>query len=1104
MKLKRIIPLLIAAFLFPFIMNAQVTTSSITGKIIDNTGAGLAGATISAKHIPSGTVYNTTSRKDGLFDIAGLRIGGPYTITVSFIGYATQTVDSVTLSLGEPYQVTVNMAPTTQSLETVVVAGRGNVSRTLKTGASTVVTTSQLATLPTINRSLSDFTRITPQANGNGFAGRDGRYNNLQIDGANLNNSFGLSTDLTPGGGPSPISVDAIQEVSVNIAPFDVRQSGFTGAGINAVTKSGTNTFHGSAYTYFRNQNLMGSKIAGQTITKTPLNNKIYGASFSGPIIKNKLFFFINAEHETRSVPGITFVATGSSNSGTQSTTSISDLKAVYDFVKSTYNYDPGAYDGFPNFESKDTKFLGKIDWNINEKNRLTAKYTDYTGSDMSPLNGSSVPQNGKIFVTGQSSGLSRLPVNRFSTQSMSFANSNYGTNHIVRTASLELNSRFSNKLSNQLIATYTKTNDTRFIPGGKLFPTVDIFNGQGLNFISLGTDPFTNNNILDGKDLSFTDNLTIYAGTHTITAGANYEFQQIRNMFMGGSQGHYVFDSLGAFLNQLQPSYYGYTYSLVKGQPAVYSADLKIGQLGIYIQDEVKMKNHFKLTFGLRADKPFYPANPLDNPAIDALLLPDAKGNMIHYNTGKWPKSNLILSPRVGFNWEVPGEKSLTLRGGTGLFSGRIPYVFLTNMPSNNGMYQSAVFFNTKHDLDSLGITQFNPDPNAYASKFSTTPNTTQAPQSFVVIDPHFKFPLVWRTNFGFDKKLDNGFVATVDLIYTKDINAVVMRNPNLKPPTDHYTGADMRSYYPGSAPTYYSGLGTPIVLENTSKGYSFAATAQLSKAFTNGFYGSIAYTYTLATEVSPNPGSRASSAWQSIANVNGPNAQELAMSQYAIPHRIIANLAYRFEYANHFASTFSLVYTGSNRYLINYLTSGSVVRDGNSELMYIYPKGTDVPFVNYTVTDKNALGQVIATRSYTIQQQQQAYDQYIASSSYLSAHEGQYASRNGQRAPWMHQIDFRFLQDFFVKTKGGTKHDLQFSMDLFNLGNLISNKTANFGYPQTTTITNPLIMKSVVNQAPTFTWTEYNKQLVTTPFQVDNSTANLWYMQLGLRYSF
>ena len=1105
MKIQRILPLLLVAFLLPFVMNAQVTTSSITGKVTDNTGAGLAGATISAKHVPSGTVYNTLSRKDGLFDMPGLRIGGPYTITVSFVGYATQTINDISLLLGEPHQLTINMSQSNQSLEAVVISASGSRNKSLKTGASTIVTTSQLATLPTINRSLSDYTRVTPQANGNGFAGRDGRYNNLQIDGANLNNSFGLSSDLTPGGGPSPISVDAIQEVSVNIAPFDVRQSGFTGAGINAVTKSGTNTFHGSVYHYFRNENMMGSKIDGQKITKTPLNNKIFGGSISGPIIKDKLFFFVNAEHETRSVPGITYVATGSKNSGTQSTTSIEDLKAVYDFVKSTYNYDPGAYDGFPNFESKNTKLLGKIDWNISDKHRLTVKYTDFKGSDMSPLNGSSVPQNGKIFVTGQSSGLSRLPVNRFGTQSMGFSNSNYGTDHIVRTGSLELNSRFSNTISNQFIATYTKTNDTRFVPGGKVFPTVDIFNGQGLNYISLGTDPFTNNNVLDGKDLSITDNFTVYSGSHTITAGINYEYQQIRNMFMGGSQGHYVFDSLGAFLNQLQPSYYGYTYSLVPGQPAVYSADLKIGQVGIYVQDEFKIKNNFKLTYGIRFDKPYYPENPIDNPSIDALSLPDADGHMTNYNTGKWPKSNVILSPRAGFNWTVGADKSLTVRGGTGLFTGRIPYVFLTNMPSNNGMYQRAVFYNTKKDLDSLGITKFDPNPDAYAGQFSKTPNTTTPPQSFVVIDPKFKFPLVWRSNLGIDKKLDNGFTATVDLIYTKDINAVVMRNPNLKPPTDKYTGPDTRDYYPGSTPTYYPNLGTPIVLENTHKGYAFSATAQVSKSFTNGLYGSLAYTYTQAKEVSPNPGSRASSAWQSIANVNGPNDQVLDNSQYAIPHRIIANVSYKVAYAKHFASTFSLVYTGSNGYLINYVTSGSIVRDGNSELLYIYPKGTDVPFVDYTVTDKDSKGNVIATRSYTVEQQQQAYDQYVSNSKYLSDNKGHYVSRYGQKAPWFNQLDFRFLQDFYLKTAGGTKHDLEFSMDIFNLGNLIANKAKGFGYVQTTTITNPLfVTKNIVNQAPTFTWSEYGKKLVTNPFQVDNSTANLWYMQIGLRYSF
>lgn len=1100
--LKKILLLSIIAFL-GFAVNAQVTTSSITGKVTDNSGAALSGATITATHVPSGTVYNTTSRNDGLYDMPGLRIGGPYSVKVTFVGFETQTVTDISLQLGEPYQLSFSLLQGGENLEGVIVKATGLKGATLKTGASTVVTTTQLSALPTINRSLSDYTRVTPQANGNGFAGRDGRYNNLQVDGANLNNSFGLSSDFTPGGGASPISVDALQEVSINIAPFDVRQSGFTGAGINAVTKSGTNTFHGTAYHFFRNEDFMGSKINGDDIKKTPLSNKIYGASLGGPIIKNKLFFFLNFEHETRSVPGIEFAAAGASGAGTPSTTKLSDLKTVADFVKSKYGYDVGAYDNFPNFDSKNTKILAKIDWNINEKHRLTAKYTDFTGSDVSPLNGSSVPQSGSIFVTGQSGSLSRMPNNRFSTKSMAFNNSNYGTDHVVRTGSLELNSRFNNKFANQFIATYTKTNDTRTSAGG-FFPTVDIFDGNGQNFISLGSDPFTRNNVLDGKVLNFTDNLTMYMGSHTITAGINYEFQQTRNMFMGGAAGHYVFNSLDDFLNERQPVYYGYTYSLVPGQTAVYSADLKIGQFGIYVQDEFRMSDNFKLTYGIRLDKPIYLDDPIGNPTINELKFPDKNGNLTTFNTGKWPKASPIISPRVGFNWDVFGDRDLVVRGGTGLFTGRIPYVFLTNMPSNSGMYQNAIYFNTKRQLDSLGITKFDPNPDSYADKFSKEVSSSKAPQSFVLIDPNFKYPYVWRTNIGADKKLGDGFTLTADIMFTKDINAVVMRNPNLKAPVDHYIGADTRPYYPTAAPTYYSGIGTPIILENTNKGYSFSATGQISKSFSNGFFGSLAYTYTKAEEVSPNPGSRATSAWQAIVNVNGPNDQILGGSQYAIPHRIIANASYRVEYADHFASTFSLIYSGSNRFLINYTTNGSIVRDGNSELIYIYKSGTDVPFIPFTVTDKDAAGNVVATRNYTVEQQQIAYDEYVGNTKYLSDNKGKYAGRYGGKAPWFHQLDFRFLQDFFIKTNGGTKHNLQFSADIFNLGNLISNKSKNFGYSQTTTITNPLVFKSVNNNAPTFTWTEYNKELVTNPFQVDKNVSNLWYMQLGIRYSF
>lgn len=1097
MLLRKALQLLILVLVPGFVLS-QVTTSSLSGKVVTETGASLQGATIKAVHTPSGTVYNTISRENGLFNLQGLRTGGPYEVTVSYVGMVPQKVEDINLVLGETYDMTIDMQDQGANNQDVVVNAQVRKGASLKTGANTIISTEQLTSLPTITRSITDFTRLTPQSNGTSFGGRDGRYNNLQVDGVNLNNNFGLSNDLAPGSG-SPISLDALSEVSVNIAPYDVRQSGFTGAGINVVTKSGTNDFHGTVYGLTRNQGFYGYKVNGEQLAKTPNKNNIYGASIGGPIIKDKLFFFVNYEREKSSIPGITYVADGSSVAGNQSSTKLSDLKKVHDFVLDKYGYEAGSYDNFPNFESKNTKFLGKIDWNINAGNKLTLKYTDYTGYDVSPLNGSSVPQNGTINVTGQDKGVKRLPNNRFSNKSMGFSNSNYQTNHVVRTGSLELNSRINNAMSNQFLATYTHVSDIREPIGGNVFPTVDIFNGEGQNFISLGTDPFTNNNQLLNNILSFTDNFTYYAGNHTVTAGITYERQKVGNMFMGGSQGHYVFNSLEDFLQEKQPAYYGYTYSLVPDEPAVFSAELVMSQLGIYLQDEYKINPNFKLTYGLRMDMPIYGEKPIDNPSIDALEFPDADGHMMHYNTGAWPKNKPLFSPRVGFNWDVMGDRSLIVRGGTGIFSGRIPFVFLTNMPSNSGVYQNAVALNTKAQLDAAGITKFNPDINGYANSpaFPKEAQTTTPPQSFVLIDPDFKFPQVWRTNLGADKRLGNGLTATVDLMFTKDLNAVKMRNPNLKAPNAQYTGEDDRPYYSGkNLPVYYEGIGTPIVLENTNKGYSFSATGQLSKSYSNGFYGSIAYTYSMAKEVSPNPGSRATSAWQSIANINGPNDAVLDNSQYAIPHRVVANVSYTFHhgFSKRFPTTISLFYQGSAQGVNNYTINGSIVGDGNSELMYVYAKGTDVPFV--------------ATDDYTVAQQEQAYDQFVSGNKYLSKHKGEYVSRYGAPSPWFNELDVKLIQTLFSmqSPNGRTTHQLQFSVDFFNLPNLISSKWANWGYRRQMSLTNPLILQDggPVDGHPTYRLATFDGDLIRDSYTPNVSLASTWSMQLGLRYTF
>lgn len=1117
--------MLIVVFLFPLVMNAQVTTSSITGFVKSAKGEPLEGATVTAIHLPSGTKYVTLSKKDGNFTLPNTRIGGPFQLTVEYVGFAPQTIKDITLTLGEPYVAEVTLSQKENVLTEVTISALSSRAAS-KTGASTVLNARQIADLPSFSRSVTDFTRLTPQANGNSFAGRDGRFNNLQVDGANLNNNFGLSTDPLPGGGASPISIEAFDEISVNIAPYDVRQSGFTGAGLNILTKSGTNTFHGSAYGYYRDQSFNGTHAGKVNVTSPTQKNKVYGATLGGPIIKNKLFFFANAEWENSAVPNSnTYVPKGSSASGTPSASPVDSLNKFRDVLKSKYNYNAGVYDNRPNFVTKNRKLLAKINWNISEKHKLVLKYSDFEGSDQSPLNGSSVPNSGAGGFTitdpntGKTTGpTSRLPNNRNSAESIGFTNSDYGTDHVVKSATLELNSNFSSKSSNQLLFAYTHINDTRNSPGG-IFPTIEIFNADGTvdgvtkgrNYMSAGTDPFTRNNEVINNIATLTDNYTYFAGKHTLTFGGTYEYQKVGNAFMGGSESYYIYNTLNDFVTDATPAFFSYTYSLVPGQPKVFSADLKLGQLGIYAQDELNINQNFKLTYGIRGDLPTYLKKPIENSAISALQFPDKDGKMKSFSTGQWPKASLLLSPRVGFRWKVPDVKGLVVRGGTGVFTGKIPFVFLTNMPSNSGVYQNGATLNSPDQL--AGVT-FNPNPDAYISKFPSSVTAT-APGSFVLIDPNFKFPQVFRTNLGFDKQLGNGFVATLDILYTKDLNAVKMRNANLKQPTATLTGADNRAYFPISgtsaeakaadaAAKYVhpdlagtSKGGTVIILENTKKGYSFATTAQISKSFSKGFFGSLAYTYTKATEVSSNPGSQATSAWQSIINRGTPNDEELYNSAYSTPNRIIANASYRFEYANHLATTISLFYEGANQARFSYIVGGDINQDGNnaSDLMYIYAKGSDVPFVDFTTTTNGT-----TSVKYTVAQQQAAYDEFISNTPYLNKHKGQYADRNSALTPWFNRVDMRLMEDFYLKT-GNTKHTLQFIVDVINLPNMISRS---WGIHDLYTINNPLSFKGIVNGAPSFTMAEYNKALATQPFHKVENSSTTWGMQLGLRYIF
>lgn len=1087
--LKKIALLLTLGFLLGHALHAQVTTSSITGTVKDKSGQPLTGATVTAIHTPSGTSYATIAGKEGAFTLLNLRIGGPYQLKINFVGLEPFSAEDINLQLGEAFNINAVLGEDVRALETVVVSGRGRRAVPDRIGTTTNIGNRQIQTLPTISRSITDFTRLTPQANGNSFGGRDNRYNNIQIDGANLNNNFGLSSDALPGGGGQPISLDAIEEISVNIAPFDVRQANFTGAGISAVTRSGDNTFKGSAYGFYRDQSFNGRFVGESKLPEfQKTSNKIFGARVGGPIIKDKLFFFVNAEKETREFPGIAFrpAQTGLTGSNVSST-HIDSLRKLSEHLKATYGYDPGAYDNFPNFGSENRKLLGRIDWNVSNNHKLIFKYSDFESTNDVQVNGTSIPGGGR-------SGLTRLGNNRFSNNSMAFENSNYGFKDIVKSGTVELNSRFSNKFANQLLGTYTKIQATRTSNGG-VFPTIDFLNISptaslnNRNYMHVGMDPFTNNNDVINNIYSFIDNFTYFAGKHTITAGGSYEHQRVGNMFMPASNSYYIFRSLNDFITNRAPVYYAYTYSLVEGQKSVYSAELKIAQLGLYVQDEYNVNNKLRLTFGLRADRPIYDDQPLNNPVAEKINFLDENGKTVNYSTGRWPKSSWYWSPRAGFRYDVEGNKSLIVRGGTGLFTGRIPFVYLTNIPTNSAMYQVTSVVTNDAQLQNY---KFNSNPDAHAENFPRTTGTVPNNANLVFTNPNFKFPQVWRSNLAVDKTLGAGFNLTMEAMFTKDVNAVYMRNANLRTPDTVFAGPDARPRYKTS-PRLNSNVASAIVLENTNKGSAFSFTTQLNKDFTKGLYGMVAYTYTRAVDVTGNPGSQATSVWNSNPNRGTANDVELANSQYATPHRFVGSLSYRKEYLKNFATTFSLFYEGSQD-VFSYTYSSDANNDGNGfDLAYIPRTSDEIVFANTTI------GGV----TYTPAQQWEILNNFIEQDDYLKKHRGEVTERNAARTPFYHRLDAKILQDIFSNFGGKRRHTLQFSADILNFPNLLN---TNWGIRQQVVQRNILVPTGNFTSTgqPIFQINSAANAPVTSSYQDVISTNSTWGLQLGLRYIF
>jgi outer membrane receptor protein involved in Fe transport len=1115
-QFKRLFTMLTFLFISVIIFGQGATTSGINGRIVDANGQPLAGATVVAVHVPSGTQYGALANGEGIFTIQGMRPGGPYTIEASFVGFSKKTFTDITLFLGETFILNANLAESASELgEVVVIGAKPSAYGSEKKGATINISNRDISSLPSISRSISDFTRLSPLAGGSSsFAARDGRYNNINIDGSNFNDNFGLSSKNSPGGSAEPISLDAIEEIQVNIAPYDVRQANFTGAGINAITKSGTNSFKGSVYNYFRDETMNGTKVNGVYVPQaTKSSTKIWGARVGGPIIKNKLFFFLNGEHETSTTPGMTYIATRPGVSGTNvSRVPADSLQKFSDLLLNNFSYVTGPYEKYGSFNAENYKILARIDWNINKNNKFSLRYNMVNNTSDQLVNGASAPNP-------------RASSNRVSNNAMSYKNTNYGFLNTVNSLSAELNSTFSGKFSNQLLATLTKMEDTRTSPSS-IFPFIDIWDGSSQAYMSAGYELFTYNNNVLNDVYAITDNFTYYLGKHTITGGASFEYLTFGNSYMRYGTSYYRFANLQAFTNHInggtaRPIAFGMTYSYDPSNPAPVAA-LDFGELSGYLQDEYNLLNNLKVTVGLRFDKPLYINDLTDNAAVSALSFYDGE----KLNLGAWPKSKTLASPRIGFNWDVLGNNSVKVRGGTGIFTGRLPFVFFTNQPTNSGMLQNTVELTTTATLDSI---RFDKDPNFNldATNWNTTTKThdplfpktagVSAPGSVASISPSFKMPQVWRSSLGVDIKLPLDMTLTLEGLYTKDINAIVQRNANLIAPegTLTYAGPDARPIWnynliDNAGRRVNTAMSEAMVLENTNKGYSYSLTAQLAFPIVRNFNGMIGYTRSMAKDISGNPGSQAASAWSGNLSVRGQNDLDMSYSQYLTPHRIVSSLSYKYEFSKNRATTVSLFYAGYPDGSFSYRYSNDFNMDGvNGDLMYIPKDESEIIFADITTGTP-------AVVKYSAATQATAFWAYVAQDKYLSKHKGEYAERNGAFYPWLHRFDIKFLQDFTVMVKE-KKNTLQISWDILNVGNLINSK---WGIRKRTITSGSLLTmktKSITvgttkltvpdltaDNKPQFQMVEINSALPTATFENIVTTSSTWGLQIGLRYIF
>jgi len=1089
-----------------------VTTGSMTGTVRSGTPKGdriLVGATVRALHEPTGAVYGAIVRSNGQYSIRGMRSGGPYTVTTSYVSFEQSVIRGVMISVGETYVLDIGMQESSAlASEVVVTASSDNIFDQSRTGIGSVISSAMISAAPTINRSISDMARMNPYANQAQTAGSDGlqglsiagvnsRFNNFQVDGAVANDLFSLSASGTAGGqaNANMISLDAIEELRVNVSPFDVRQGGFTGGLINAITRGGTNKYKGSVFVFGRNQDFVGLSPDANRLPLDQFSDYQFGARLGGPIIENTLLFHVTAESRQRRTP--IEVGLNDPNALNSFPASPGVLQLIDEIASAQWGYTAGGFDPFV-ARNNTLNLTARLDWNISEDHKLQIRH-----------NFARAIQDRNVFRDAR----------RFSMAS----NGNEFTSINNQTV-VQLNSILSNTIANEFRASFTSTSDERLLTT-RQFPEVRVQVASGIN-VSLGPERSSQANALDQQQLAITNDFTMFLGDHTLTVGTHNELSWFNNLFIQDFLGSYQFASIEDF-RLGTPNHYRVSYanSAVAGDNLQPRPQWRLFQLGAYAMDEWKVSSGLRVTAGFRMDVPLYPDTTYFNPVFAA--------QFPGYNTRDLPNAVPLLSPRLGFNYDVFGDKSLQIRGGSGLFTGRVAAVWISNQYSNTGMDLFRVEIGTNNGQNAIAGPDGQPvqfDLNASRPPRpgdSTFPGSPTATSAINITDNNFRLPQVWRSSLGSDIRIADGLTFTFEAMYGAFLNTVDYQDLNLRQSgrtwfvprsvsgvsiVDTIVGVspvDGRPLYAtGTALTRPDSVNSRdftqvLLMRSRSEGYQFSTSAQLNLDARNpwipGLSAYISYTFGRTFDLNAGTAATATSQYSSTDAID-PNNVTLGRSNFDVPHRVLVSASYRKEWSRGIATTIGLFYSGNSGRPFSLSYIGDVNGDnvvGSNDLIYV-PRRED--FGTKIVVPEPS-GNDLRTAS-------QIWEQImgmVENTPVLRDYQGKILPRNSLREPWVNLLDLRVTQSLPSFVDG---HSFDLTLDVQNVLNFVS---SSWGLQRYVNFQSFDIFQLVAVGGSPFDdqgrlRMTYNEPVTNGQpgiFFTDNFYSR-WRMQLGVRYTF